>query len=91
NIEASGTPLSAVTNLNLNVPAGSTVLINVSGNSTALNNITTIINGAAPTVAQAQYILWNMPIMTALTFNSNLFGSIMAPNANVTATGFGSL
>ncbi|MEG0864353.1 MAG: choice-of-anchor A family protein, partial [Clostridia bacterium] len=84
-ILGSGTPIGNITQVNLNVPAGATALINVIGTNLALNNITTLLNGATPTAAQSQNILWNMPIAAALAFNSTIYGSILAPSASTTA------
>lgn len=84
-ILGSGTPIDNITQINLNVPAGATVLINVIGDNLSLNNITLQINGGSPTAAQAQKILFNFPTATSLTINSVFYGTILAPSASTTA------
>ena len=73
----------------INAPAGSTVLINVTG--TALNlgwGLDMTLNGfQGSNEAQAQQfnrVLWNFADATTISSHSSWRGSILAPNANVT-------
>ena len=85
-------------NVNIKVPSGSTVLINVSGSLTNMPQTTVFYNGSQintatvgnnPQTSPQAFILWNLgSSTTAFTMNQVGFqGSILAPWANVTSSG----
>jgi choice-of-anchor A domain-containing protein len=76
--------LTGTTVFNFNVPAGSAVIINVSGNA-AFANAGYSQTGVAN--LHLQSVLWNFPSATKLQFSStSIPGSILAPRADVTLT-----
>lgn len=85
NISASD--LAGIYSLAINVPAGSTVLVNVLGTSVTIPNVGYTLNGAAlgSEGSGASYgsLLWNFPQATSLTYSS-FGGTILAPLADVT-------
>ena len=85
-------------NVNIDVPAGSTVLINVSGSLTSMPQTTVSYNGSQISTgtttgnfqsAPQSTILWNLPSSTtAFTMNGVGFqGSILAPWADISSGG----
>ena len=98
NLTAAAVQAFSYLNVNINVPSGSTVLINVSGSLTNMPQTTVNYNGSQintgtvgsnyQTAPQA-FILWNLESSTtAFTMNQVGFqGSILAPWANVTSSG----
>lgn len=84
NISASD--LSGIYSLAINVPSGSTVLINVAGTSVTVPNVGITLNGSSLVSegSGANYgsVLWNFPQATNISMNS-LGGSMVAPLADV--------
>jgi len=71
--------LQNIWGLTINAPAGSTVLVNVSGTSAAMQYFGMNINGT-----DGSHVLFNFSQATSLTMNGIGFqGSILAPNAMV--------
>jgi choice-of-anchor A domain-containing protein len=73
-----GTRLSSTKAFTINVPIGSTVLINVDGTSyISISNFIITVNNTSPTK-----VLWNMPAVNNLHISTiDMQGSILAPNA----------
>ena len=69
--------------LNINIPNGSTVLINVSGSSVGLEGITTKINGSTSELnPEIGKVLFNFAQASSLSdTTSPLLGSVLAPGA----------
>ncbi|MEG1164660.1 MAG: choice-of-anchor A family protein, partial [Anaerovoracaceae bacterium] len=86
NVAGSGQNISAITSINLVVPAGSTVVVSFDGVNITLNNFTTLFNGTPITTAQAKYVLWNFPDALTVMINSDIYGSLLAPFATVNST-----
>ncbi len=87
-----GSVLSGADTVNIDVPTGSTVLINVSGYTDSLqtgsvfeNGNDTGPNGTPP--AWASSVLYNFYQATSLALNNNPSGSVLAPDAGVTSGG----
>jgi choice-of-anchor A domain-containing protein len=73
--------LETVRQVAINVPAGSTTLINVTGTSGYTNALSSVsLTGATPAT-----VLWNFPLATSVTSTVGFEwkGSILAPNAAV--------
>lgn len=89
--------LAAYNGIGYDVPAGSTVLVNVSGTAVTLQGQMWIKQGGSWTqvnddvMASWPGILWNFPTATAITMNfgSAWGGSILAPNANLNVASVG--
>ncbi|MCZ2341134.1 MAG: choice-of-anchor A family protein, partial [Bacteroidales bacterium] len=74
-----GSKLWNASGLAITAPAGSTVLINVTGTTNRLQNFQTWLNGV-----DKQHILFNFAQTTALTITSfGVLGSVLAPRAAV--------
>jgi choice-of-anchor A domain-containing protein len=72
-------------NLDLEVPTGSTAIINVAGTSDTLPyNI--LFQGSTVTDANAGNILFNFPNANAVTINAQFDGVFLAPNASLSST-----
>ncbi len=80
-----GSELKDVTDLRISAPAGSTVLINVSGSGQTFKDGSVFLNGGI----DSAHIIYNFYESTELTLFSgkNLMGSILAPNAAVGSNG----
>ena len=75
--------ISPLKGMTINVPVGSSVLINVSHQSMQLKNFEPILSGCESTD-----ILLNFPTANSVNLNSNLWkGTILAPNANINFKG----
>lgn len=81
-----GSELKDVTDLSIYAPAGSTVLINVSGSGQTFKDGMVFLNGGI----DSAHIIYNFYESTKLTLFSgkNLRGSILAPNAAVSSNGY---
>ncbi len=82
------TALSGVTVFQFNVPAGSAVIINVTGKTVSfLNAGSSTSTGGSILTLNLQSVLWNFPDATMLTLQSaGILGSILAPKAATTIT-----
>ena len=77
-----GTKLSACSGFTITAPAGSTVLVNVSGTSGSVKNFAFTLAGV-----DKQHVLFNFAQYTSLTIASvGVAGSVLAPRAAVTFT-----
>ncbi len=75
----SGANLSMANSLTINAPAGSTALVNISGDTVRLQNEGFALHGVERT-----HVLYNFPQATALTLsNVGIDGSILAPFAAI--------
>ncbi|GLX71283.1 choice-of-anchor A family protein [Paenibacillus glycanilyticus] len=88
-ISVAGTLLESSSLVAINVPASSTVLINVTGASGGFGNYQMQINGnSAPPESVGATIMWNFPQATAVrNANGVIQGTILAPFADMTANG----
>jgi choice-of-anchor A domain-containing protein/uncharacterized repeat protein (TIGR01451 family) len=68
------------TNLDIEVPTGSTTVINVTGADDTLHT-DVYFQGSTVTDANAGKILYNFPVATTLTINGQFDGTVLAPNA----------
>lgn len=80
--------LTGISEVNINVTAGSTVLINVAGGAVTFNNIGYNLNGSQNPNGFRK-VLWNAYQAGSIAM-SNLNGTLLAPNASVN-TGFGAI
>lgn len=72
--------LANANGITINVPEGSTVIINVSGTDVSIRYMGITVNGTS-----ASNVIWNMYEATSLTMDGiGMQGSILAPYANVT-------
>lgn len=89
-VDGSGLSLEGASQILLNFPAGSTVLINVLGTEVGFGNYQMNVNGASPpdpTVGAT--ILWNFPEATTIRNGNGVYtGSVLAPFANMVGNGF---
>jgi choice-of-anchor A domain-containing protein/uncharacterized repeat protein (TIGR01451 family) len=91
------TPSQLTSGIGYNVPAGSTVLVNVSGTSAILSGQMWVKERGSWNQVNDNVmedwpgILWNFPSATSITmgFGSAWGGSILAPNANLSVTSVG--
>ncbi|WP_010245953.1 choice-of-anchor A family protein, partial [Acetivibrio cellulolyticus] len=92
NIDGSGFSLNSIYQINIVVPEKSTVLINVGGDNVGFGNYSIFYKGSTATTENGQYFLWNFYEATSL-WNSNITikGSVLAPNADWVANGFGNV
>ena len=67
-------------NLDIEVPTGSTVIVNVPGTSNTLQS-DVYFQGNTVTDANAGTILFNFPAAASLTINGQLDGTVLAPSA----------
>jgi len=75
----SGANLAHATSVSISAPAGSTVLVNVDGNSLTLANFGISVNGTS-----RQKVLYNFKVATTLNISRiGVPGSILAPRAAV--------
>ena len=81
-----GSELKDVTDLRISAPAGSTVLINVSGSGQSFKDGGVFLNGGI----DSAHVIYNFFESVELTLFSgkNLKGSILAPNAAVSSNGY---
>jgi choice-of-anchor A domain-containing protein len=78
--------LSAVTETDVNFPAGSAVVVNVSGTDVVWAGGAVCLNGQCGDSDQATNVLWNFPEAATLTFYGiAIEGSVLAPFATLTA------
>jgi choice-of-anchor A domain-containing protein len=71
--------LGSANGININVPSGATVLINVTGSNVTMQNFQISVNGTS-----RNNVMWNMPNASSLTMSGiSIQGSILAPNAAV--------
>ena len=73
--------------VHINVPDGSTIIINVTGNAVTFPSAQIFYNGQAATIDSdvCRRILWNLPQAQTLTGNGvAIFGSVLAPYADST-------
>ncbi|MEK0313436.1 choice-of-anchor A family protein [Cohnella sp. 56] len=92
NVDGHGLRLDSANGINLIVPAGSTVVVNVGDDNVGFGSYQTFINGVAANRSNVCPILWNF-FQAATAFNQNIAiaGSVLAPNANWQARGFGNI
>ncbi len=75
-----GSDLATANGLEINAPAGSTVLVNINGSTGQMKNFETWLNGV-----NKQYVLYNFYAATSLLVEGiGVKGTILAPKANVT-------
>jgi choice-of-anchor A domain-containing protein len=67
-------------NLDIEVPTGSTVIINVAGTSDTLQS-NVYFQGVTVTDANAGYILFNFASATSVTINAQFDATLLAPGA----------
>ena len=72
--------------LNLNGKTPSAIIINITGTSISYDWSGENINVLRDTTLRSK-ILWHFPTATSITLGKPLYGSILAPNATLTATG----
>lgn len=79
----SGAAVSKTSSFNINVPAGSTVLVNIDGTVVSMNSGLTLSSGVNP-----KQVLLNFSGATALNLgNISVPGTVLAPRAAVTFSG----
>ncbi|MEG1715770.1 MAG: choice-of-anchor A family protein [Lachnospiraceae bacterium] len=83
NVANSGQQISAIKTVNIIAPVSSTILINLQGKYITLNDFDTQYHGAPITPAQAQYVLWNLPEALTIQLDSNIYGALLAPFADM--------
>lgn len=92
NVDGEGLTLDNANGINIVAPAGSTILINVGGNNIGFGSYAIFRNGITATRADATLILWNFfQASRAFNQNINISGSVLAPNADWSAIGFGNI
>ncbi len=92
NVDGEGLTLDNANGINIVAPAGSTILINVGGNNTGFGSYAIFRNGITATRADATLIIWNFfQASRAFNQNINISGSVLAPNADWSAIGFGNI
>jgi choice-of-anchor A domain-containing protein/uncharacterized repeat protein (TIGR01451 family) len=92
NVDGEGLTLDNANGINIVAPAGSTILINVGGNNIGFGSYAIFRNGITATRADAPLILWNFfQASQAFNQNVNISGSVLAPNADWSAIGFGNI
>ncbi|HEX3030567.1 MAG TPA: choice-of-anchor A family protein, partial [Clostridia bacterium] len=90
NIEGSGRGLSDISGINIKVPKGATILINVTGDNIGFGNYDIFQNSAA--VSASEKILWNFPKATKMyNMSLSIKGSVLAPYADWSAIGNGNV
>jgi choice-of-anchor A domain-containing protein len=70
-------------NLDIEVPTGSTAIVNVAGTSDKLQR-DIYFQGATVTDANAGNILFNLATATSVTLDGQIFATVLAPNASLT-------
>ena len=79
---------SQLGNVNVNFPAGSSVVVNVSGTSATWSGAAVCLNGQCADSAQADYVVWNFYQATTLTASGiAIEGSVLAPLATLDGAG----
>lgn len=82
NIASSGLSLAMLNKVDIVAPIGSTILINVSGNTLGFGSYGMFRNGITATGADGQYILWNLfEALNILPGTTSVKGSLLAPLA----------
>jgi len=89
-VDGTGLSLEGASQVLLNFPAGSTVLINVLGTDVGFGNYQINVNGASPPdPAVGSAIMWNFPQAATLRNGNGVYtGSVLAPFADMIANGF---
>jgi choice-of-anchor A domain-containing protein len=81
--EVSAADLATCNGLVINVPAGSTTLVNISGTDVVMANF-----GFSYTGATKETVIFNMPEAETLSMSGiGIWGTILAPRADLTFTG----
>jgi choice-of-anchor A domain-containing protein len=76
--------LASCTGLTINVPAGATALVNITGTTVRMANFGFQLLGGV----DKEHIIYNMPQATTLTMGGiGIWGSILAPRANLDFSG----
>jgi choice-of-anchor A domain-containing protein len=76
------------TQVNVNFPAGSSVVVNVSGTTVNWSNGSVCLNGNCSDSSQADYVMWNFYEATSITAGGiAIEGSILAPLATLKGDG----
>jgi choice-of-anchor A domain-containing protein len=87
-LDAAGLAAASAGELDIRVPAGSTVIINVTGGGTVTLDAggTVLLNGQQyhGDSTNTENILWNVPNATQVNISNGFSGSILAPYANLT-------
>ncbi|SDX70207.1 choice-of-anchor A family protein [Paenibacillus sp. CF384] len=92
NVAGSGVSLATANGINIITPPGSTVLVNISGTNVGFGSYAIFINGGQSTPANGAVILWNFyQATTAFNLNLSIKGSVLAPFAAWSASGFGNI
>ncbi|QHW30913.1 DUF11 domain-containing protein [Paenibacillus rhizovicinus] len=92
NVAGSGVSLASANGINIVTPAGSTVLVNISGTGVGFGNYAIFINGGQALPNNGAIILWNFfQATTAFNLNLSIKGSVLAPFAVWSAVGYGNI
>ncbi|WP_127529445.1 choice-of-anchor A family protein [Paenibacillus kobensis] len=92
NVDGQGLRLDTANGINIVAPAGSTIVINVSGDNVGFGSYTIFRNGVTATPQDGAFILWNFyQAVTAFNQNLSIIGSVLAPYADWEAIGFGNI
>ncbi|MBP3962488.1 DUF7507 domain-containing protein [Paenibacillus lignilyticus] len=92
NVAGSGVSLATANGINIITPPGSTVLVNITGNNVGFGSYAIFINGGQSSPANGAVILWNFFQATnAFNLNLSIKGSVLAPFAAWSASGFGNI
>ncbi|MUT66475.1 choice-of-anchor A family protein [Paenibacillus sp. NEAU-GSW1] len=92
NVDGNGLRLDTANGINIIAPAGSTIIINISGDPVGFGSYTIFRNGITSTRADAAFLLWNFyQATTAFNQNLSITGSVLAPYADWEARGFGNI
>lgn len=73
---------NAINEISFALDGATTVVINVGGSTITENE--NFLGGGAALKAAAANVIWNFYDATSLTFNTEFWGSVLAPNATVT-------
>lgn len=83
NIQNSGIAFSQLSEININIPEGSTVIINANCTNATFPSCSIFVNNNDQNFTQAQKILWNFPNSTTLSASGvEILGSVLAPFAD---------
>ncbi|SEP10993.1 choice-of-anchor A family protein [Paenibacillus sp. OV219] len=92
NVAGSGVSLSSANGINIIAPPGSTILVNITGTSVGFGSYAIFRNGGQSTAADGAFIMWNFFQATnAFNLNLSIKGSVLAPFAAWSASGFGNI
>lgn len=81
---------SQLGNVDVNFPAGSSVVVNVTGTTINWGGASVCLNGQCSDSTQADYVVWNMYQATSITFGGiAVEGSVLAPLATIEAASGG--